>query len=163
MNCPRCSTELFHRDELDLCPACDGIWFDRGELEAIARNARPTDEEKMTLGQINRDLRTLERPAPPADAKYIPCPVCGQMMNRRMFGRRSGIQIDQCRDHGVWLDAGEREAIIAFAEKGGMRVTEEEEARDRDAEKGRLQQNRMDRAAMEGRRIARYMGWGMMF
>lgn len=163
MNCPRCGTGLFHRDDLDLCPGCDGIWFDRGELEALAKSARPTDEEKMTLGQIQRDLQSLPKPNPSDNVQYIKCPACGEMMTRRMFGRRSGVLIDQCREHGIWLDAGEREAIIAFAEKGGMRVTEREESAERNAEAGRLQQNRMDRAAMQGRRVARYMGWASMF
>jgi Zn-finger nucleic acid-binding protein len=40
MTCPRCSSELRpnRREgvEIDVCPQCNGIWLDRGELERLA-------------------------------------------------------------------------------------------------------------------------------
>ena len=50
MNCPRCeTTSLSERERdgvvVDACPACRGIWLDRGELEKlIARATRELDE-----------------------------------------------------------------------------------------------------------------------
>jgi Zn-finger nucleic acid-binding protein len=50
MNCPRCeTTTLVERDRegitVDGCPACRGVWLDRGELEKlIARATREIDE-----------------------------------------------------------------------------------------------------------------------
>ena len=41
-------------------------------------------------------------------------------MVSRNFGRISGIMIDVCRHHGVWLDAKELEAIVEFIRKGGL-------------------------------------------
>ena len=39
MNCPRCNTalDLSERQgvEIDVCPACRGVWLDRGELDKI--------------------------------------------------------------------------------------------------------------------------------
>ena len=40
MNCPRCTSELkaVPRDgiEIDVCPACKGVWLDAGELERLS-------------------------------------------------------------------------------------------------------------------------------
>jgi hypothetical protein len=41
-------------------------------------------------------------------------------MQRRNFGKRSGVIVDVCGKHGVWLDADELEAVAAFIERGGL-------------------------------------------
>lgn len=52
--CPRCGTGLHHRElkgvTLDECSKCGGVWLDKGELEAIAKNENE--------GWIARWLRT---------------------------------------------------------------------------------------------------------
>lgn len=39
MNCPACRADLHLSErqgiEIDYCPACGGLWLDRGELEKI--------------------------------------------------------------------------------------------------------------------------------
>ena len=39
MNCPRCNAALNLSErqgvEIDFCPACRGVWLDRGELDKI--------------------------------------------------------------------------------------------------------------------------------
>lgn len=46
MNCPKCQNPLRERERevsagdivvMDACPACGGIWLDRGELEKLTR------------------------------------------------------------------------------------------------------------------------------
>ena len=49
----------------------------------------------------------------------MPCPICGELMPRRNFRRISGVLIDICRDHGIWLDPGELEQIRCFIANGG--------------------------------------------
>ena len=43
MKCPQCESELRvcdrHGVEIDLCPACRGVWLDRGELDKIVERA----------------------------------------------------------------------------------------------------------------------------
>ena len=56
------------------------------------------------------------------------------MMNRKNFARISGIIIDECSRHGVWLDAGELEKIRLFIVDGGL-----ERAQDKEIEKNRLE------------------------
>lgn len=48
------------------------------------------------------------------------CPKCGGGMSR--VALPSGVEIDACEDHGVWLDVGELQQILAFqAQRGGGR------------------------------------------
>lgn len=43
--CPRCGTKLTQRAlqgiTVDECPACGGVWLDRGELETLAGEVEP--------------------------------------------------------------------------------------------------------------------------
>jgi Zn-finger nucleic acid-binding protein len=41
-------------------------------------------------------------------------------MTRANFGRRSGIVVDTCRDHGTWFDRGELDAVLEFVRAGGV-------------------------------------------
>jgi len=57
MRCPKCGERLRsvtrHEVALDECPACQGIWLDRGELESIAR--------RENEGWIAHWLRTITK------------------------------------------------------------------------------------------------------
>lgn len=43
---------------------------------------------------------------------YVACPRCGEIMARRNFGRTSGILVDTCKKHGIWLDRGELRRVV---------------------------------------------------
>lgn len=36
-------------------------------------------------------------------------------MNRKNFGKQSGVLVDVCTMHGVWFDRGELDVVAAFA------------------------------------------------
>jgi Zn-finger nucleic acid-binding protein len=127
--CPRCQTALtihiHNKEEYDLCQGCGGMWLDRDEFHLATREFTVfRDGDK---GQYFRDSLkdTLE---------YVPCVRCGKVMNRKNFGRISGVVIDECARHGVWLDAGELEKIRHFIADGGL-----DRARDREIEKTRTE------------------------
>jgi Zn-finger nucleic acid-binding protein len=61
--------------------------------------------------------------------KYVPCPVCGQLMNRHNFARISGTIIDTCKYHGVWLD-NELNRILKFIDSGGLEKAHANEVAD---------------------------------
>jgi uncharacterized protein with PIN domain len=47
---------------------------------------------------------------------YMRCPKCGGHLMTEEFHR---VQIDRCPDcHGVWLDQGEIDAVMAHEDKG---------------------------------------------
>lgn len=49
-----------------------------------------------------------EPPAARRDpVKYLSCPMCNELMRRKLFVERSGVVVDECPSHGTWFDAGE--------------------------------------------------------
>lgn len=99
------------------CGACGGLFFGHEAFRLIADRAQG---EQVPAAE--------HRVAPPAKAKpaqggplYRPCPRCGGRMNRQNYGRSSGVVVDICRRHGVWLDADELDRILAWIRAGGPR------------------------------------------
>ncbi len=118
--CPSCRADLettVHEGvDLDRCPAGHGLWLDKGELRAVVMSEaadRPVTEEHEALAAADRDhgQGLLEQAA----RGERPCPVCGMQMKVVEYAS-SGIAIDECIDHGVWLDEGELQRIEAYAE-----------------------------------------------
>lgn len=102
---------------IEQCARCHGLFFDINELQALLDDAVvPVYEIDMRL------LFTLQKesPVPRRDFKYVSCPVCRKMMNRVNFGRRSGVVVDQCRNHGVWLEGGELHRLMEWKKAGGQ-------------------------------------------
>ena len=62
--------------------------------------------------------------------KYRRCPECDQFMLRSNYKRSSGVVLDECRQHGTWLDADELEQVAGFILAGGKTsaMLEEEHA-----------------------------------
>ena len=118
--CPRCRSAMRSRTvgstSLVECTNCGGLWVAQQDLERICEKA---DEEEL----VSRALAGSQ-PAHPVDPTrgptYLPCPTCSDLMVRRNFGGSSGILIDVCRGHGVWLDHRELERILEFVRKGGL-------------------------------------------
>lgn len=118
--CPSCSEPLdvvSHEGvDIDRCPAGHGVWLDKGELRAVVLSEaedRPQDEELQALDAAARDhgqglLAELARGT-------RNCPVCAAPMKITEYAG-SGVAIDECVRHGVWLDDGELERIEAYAE-----------------------------------------------
>jgi len=118
--CPHCKADLRSRrvgtETLVECPSCAGLWVEPQLLERLCADAGARKSVKEALGSQSN----LRQALPAAPVRYIPCPSCGQFMNRRNFGSISGIIIDVCKSHGIWLDHGELERALAFSEKGGL-------------------------------------------
>lgn len=112
--CPACeSTTLARIGEgaraVDECPRCGGQFVAHDVLQRLC-------EERLQLG-------TKQAPQVPGrlgPVRYLPCPTCQKRMNRKNFGERSGVVVDVCKDHGVWLDTGELPRVLAFVERGGL-------------------------------------------
>jgi Zn-finger nucleic acid-binding protein len=83
-----------------------------------------------------------------APVRYVACPVCSALMNRRNFGGASGVIVDVCAKHGTWFDRGELPRVLAFVESGGLRRGQERDAEER-------QRMARDRAAVVAESTAR--------
>jgi Zn-finger nucleic acid-binding protein len=101
---------------IERCERCFGLFFDAGEvqafLEASVAPSFAVNLQEITL--INRERADFNRPV-----RYIRCPECGVLMNRVNYAAMSGVVIDQCKDHGVWLDNGELVHLMEWQKSGG--------------------------------------------
>lgn len=99
LRCPTCDTPLTPIAtadlRLDTCAACGGVWFDRGELESHLASADSRGDVPVGVAP------------PPRGPAYRRCPSCTQPMTPRNWERYSGVVVDVCNAHGVWVDSGE--------------------------------------------------------
>lgn len=123
-DCPSCNAPLTLFNVglaqtflIEQCPRCFGLFFDPNELQALlddaVRGAYEVDHRLLTA-LSNDSVKTEDR------VKYKPCPECRTLMNRVNFGERSGVIVDRCRDHGIWLDAGELRKLLEWKKAGGQ-------------------------------------------
>ncbi len=150
MKCPLCkdtemNVETYEGVEIDVCPACGGVWLDKGELAKVVT----TEEVKFTPAQIRQAIeevstekekreelmrhlissevgKSFEKMAPEeivvafqkrwGEARTINCPKCGVQMEEFDYAG-TGVMIDRCPDeHGFWLDKGELDKVQIMME-----------------------------------------------
>jgi Zn-finger nucleic acid-binding protein len=131
--CPRCRSEMqavrVGGLVLRECSGCAGVWMDGEAFERLCGDR----EEHASVRSYVFSLTRPDEGRQPEVVRYVPCPSCKRIMNRVNFARRSGIILDVCKAHGVWLDHGELGRLVAFIDAGGLAV-----ARERDREQARL-------------------------
>lgn len=111
LECPRC-TQKMNRTKLGwLCPDCEGCWF---AFEQFDRVLRLSDLE-LKSSEIEP---TLEFDKPGVSLEHhVKCPQCELRMKRHVYLLDSGVTVDMCREHGMWLDDGELTKIREFLKK----------------------------------------------
>ena len=134
--------------QIERCEQCFGLFFDPGEVETLLENVvSPVFAvNRELLGNINKDRYQKDKPV-----KYLECPVCRNMMNRVAFGHRSGVVVDQCKAHGVWLDGGEITHLLEWKKAGGQILHEQKQA-----EKSQKQRRPVDSKADIEKLMQRY-------
>lgn len=139
--CPRCGNgakglvaHLVSDTLLDECGTCGGVWLDARAFDRLLKSR----DEQAALAEAGHPELTLEaysKASPDSQTpRYLPCPDCGHLMNRKNFAGVSGVIVDVCKADGVWFDRDELGRIVEFISKGGM-----ETAKRRELE--RLEQN----------------------
>lgn len=151
MPCPRCSSlmrpVLEHDVKLDRCGQCGGTWYDRGELEAIRQASGKLDDELAAAGKEEREEAARDGGEPmqalaEGKALYLPCPRCQGAMTRQNYMRASGVMMDVCGNHGLFLDAGELERIQRFHATGGVAEAQIRAGQEADDAKFRKEKDR---------------------
>ena len=123
LGCPACEHALLARAvgglQVHECPHCKGIWAPGESFDAIVEKAIAARRSRASEGLGSGP--TVE-PAESRDwsVKYRKCPVCEGHMQRKNYGKQSGVIVDWCGEHGTWLDADELGAIAAFIMQGGL-------------------------------------------
>lgn len=121
--CPRCGIPMATINVgqgktflIEQCPDCSGLFFDPGEVEALLEGsvAHVYDFDLALLETLTRETHRTD------PVVYLKCPVCRTLMHRQNFGERSGVVVDRCKPHGVWLDSGEFRRIAEWIKAGGQ-------------------------------------------
>jgi Zn-finger nucleic acid-binding protein len=124
--CPRCYCKLLTIDLsgnetflIERCEQCFGLFFDLGELEDFLRLDVPRTPE-INHHRINALINENYHKDYPVG--YIKCPVCKDLMNRKNYGKKSGVVVNKCSLHGVWLDSGLLNHLIGWTRAGGIEL-----------------------------------------
>lgn len=121
--CPYCAKPLQIIDLnlngsflINRCADCFGLFLDNGQIETLldSRVAQVSLINLQHLDNINKERYYND------EVKYIKCPVCQVLMNRVNYGQRSGVIVDRCQRHGVWLDCGEITHLMEWKKAGGQ-------------------------------------------
>jgi Zn-finger nucleic acid-binding protein len=118
--CPRCRTNMeavvIGSSSVRECPKCEGIWTDTDTLRQICADR---EQQAAVLGMPTH-LPSNEGVEIEKQIRYLPCPVCGDLMNRVNFANFSNVIVDVCRQHGTWFDHDELRRIVEFIRDGGL-------------------------------------------
>ncbi|HBA66554.1 MAG TPA: hypothetical protein DCZ48_10355 [Methylococcaceae bacterium] len=131
--CPHCAESL-HTIGLDLddglgefmierCEHCFGLFFDPGEIERLLKSS--VSNVFSINQQLLNNISAERYQAHSKKVKYIRCPVCDTFMRRINYGHRSGVVIDRCNAHGIWLDNGEITHLMEWKKAGGLLLHEQ--------------------------------------
>lgn len=97
----------FHHVEVDYCPTCLGVWFDKDELR-LAK-----DDTDKQLNWVDFDLW---RDKGKFNVVRIDkrCPVCRIPFFQVTYDQ-SKVRVDYCKKcKGMWLDRGEFKQIVIY-------------------------------------------------
>lgn len=126
--CPRCRVALrtvsVRNLNVDLCPQCDGSWYDGDELVQVLEAPYAT----LAGSELASGLIPDSEQSPP-DGPALPCPRCHNAMSRYSFLDGCEVMADACAFHGVWLDDGELSRLFEHLHRGGPAVKESFERR----------------------------------
>lgn len=126
--CPDClvyleSIDIGQTDRfiVEKCSRCYGLFFDVHELETLLTQSVGTfwiDHQKL--------YSLTQHPLHKDSVIYRKCPECSKLMHRKNYMNRSGVIMDVCVEHGIWLDAGELKQIQEWRALGGEALVQQE-------------------------------------
>lgn len=122
--CPDC---MIYLDSIDIgkntrfiiekCERCYGLFFDNHELERLLEES----VSKSYFIDHHKLHSLLQHPLHKDIIQYRKCPECSKLMQRKNHLGKSGVITDVCKEHGIWLDAGELKQIQEWTALGGKR------------------------------------------
>ena len=105
MECPKCKNNMSEHTvvtlagevTIDRCEHCSGLWFDNGELD-ILKNDWMSEFLDPGDPSVGKKFNTVTE---------IDCPRCSARMVSANDPDQEHIVYEVCKDHGVFMDAGE--------------------------------------------------------
>jgi Zn-finger nucleic acid-binding protein len=132
MPCPSCTKPLHVIEvasappmKVERCGGCFGMFFNPGELEAVLHQQTEASVrfDSLMLDQVAADYGFHH------EVIYRKCPMCSERMSHLNFGGRSGVILDRCGTHGLWLEGGELRRLAEWWRAGGKLIHQQEEAK----------------------------------
>lgn len=134
--CPRCQvgmkTVTIGTTSLLECCACEGIWVG---VDALQQICAEREKQAAVLGMPASPDETVELEK---HIRYMPCPVCRNLMNRVNFAHCSHVIVDVCKAHGTWFDKDELRRTVEFIRAGGLEKSRVQELEQIKTEQRRL-------------------------
>ena len=120
--------------QLEECAHCAGLWVATEAFNKICAD-RQVQEAAIAM------------PLPPPvqldpHVRYLKCPQCSSLMNRFNFSNRSGVVMDKCAKHGLWLERDDLRRVIEFIRAGGLTIAREHEIQELKEEVRQLEAER---------------------
>ncbi|MCD6310289.1 MAG: zf-TFIIB domain-containing protein [Candidatus Eremiobacteraeota bacterium] len=128
MKCPRCAQDMYtgsiQNAELDICPACDGIWFDQDELTIVIKMG----EEEIEKSEIAPILQSgVIKQESPGEGELL-CPRCNEVMMRYYYAGVPGIVVNGCQKGcGIFTDDSELKKILEHVAEMSRPMSPEEQ------------------------------------
>jgi Zn-finger nucleic acid-binding protein len=127
MNCPRCSTELtdviIEGSKVMACKNCEGTWYpDEALADVTDHSFSELKETPLAHSLVPDQLAKVDLDEP------ISCPECQKEMGRYTYSLVCPIVLDECTEHGVWLDDGELGTLMQYLTDLDKRVGATHEA-----------------------------------
>ena len=89
---------LSYNLEVDQCFVCNGVWFDKGELDKYLTEGITVVNSSSVGADLDTEL----------DKKIANCPKCKIPMDKKEFSSKLKITMDVCpKCQGIWLDPTE--------------------------------------------------------
>jgi len=153
--CPRCTHPMSAKEVSDVvideCEQCLGVFLDQVAIKRVVDDRQHARADAI-LGVLPRTEATPSLRA--GEKLYIKCPVCQNVMNRKLFATGSGVIVDVCRAHGTYFDVGELPLVVDFVMHGGL---ERAAKKDLERERAELQRKRNELNAASAHRPAGYI------
>jgi len=119
-SCPCCKINLVNLKTetlvLEYCKKCDGIFItEENFTKLIFYKVNPLSSFNPYYLRFIQDHPRDNR----KKLQYYPCPICQENMYMVNYKKNSGVLLDICEEHGIWLDGGELQQIIEWYAVGG--------------------------------------------
>lgn len=102
--CPECQQNFciinIKNMDIDCCQRCNSFWFDSNELFQLT----DTDSDVPSNDLASRT------------SKY-PCPICHHQMRECVYLKPHNLLVDQCLEHGVYLENRELNRVVEITQK----------------------------------------------
>jgi Zn-finger nucleic acid-binding protein len=101
---------------LKYCKNCDGMLIEEEDFEKlISYNVDPLSTFNPYYLRFIHDHPRDNR----KKSHLHSCPICKEAMSIINYKKQSGVILDICEEHGIWLDGGELQQIIEWYAVGG--------------------------------------------